>query len=142
MVIVRLKRKTYTVYDDTDNLKRMKDSDIIAEKPKSPSITPGAVVGSAATGLATGFGTGALVGAFTKNKVPGSSFLSKMKRGGMKGAVAGGLLAGGIALSNRNKQKKENQFYNDRLEYAKRQALRREKADWKQNMTQREGYSY
>ena len=29
-----IKRKLFTKYDDTDNLKRMKDSDILAEKPK------------------------------------------------------------------------------------------------------------
>lgn len=137
-----LKRKLYTVYDDTDNLKRMKDSDILAEKPRKASISPAAVAGSAATGVIAGGTAGALIGALTKNRKPGSSFMSKMGRGGRKGAIIGGLTAGGLALMNRNKQTKENQFYNDRLEYAQRQARRRERADWKNNMTQREGYSY
>lgn len=137
-----IKRKLYTVYDDTDNLKRMKDSDIIAEKPRKSSVTPMMVAGSTISGLAAGGASGAIIGAFTKNKKPGSSFLSKMGRGGKKGAILGGLAAGGLALMNKNKQDKENQFYNDRLEYAKRHALRRERADWKQNMTQRQGYSY
>ena len=30
----RLKRKSFSKYDETDNLKRMKDSDILAEKKK------------------------------------------------------------------------------------------------------------
>ena len=46
------------------------------------------------------------------------------------------------ALRRKGKADKENKFYNNRLEYAQRQALRREHADWKANMTQREGYSY
>ena len=41
-----------------------------------------------------------------------------------------------------NKKRKDRTFYNDRLEYAQRQARRREKKDWKENMTQREGYTY
>ena len=32
MAVYKLKRKNYTVWDDTDNLKRMKDADILAEK--------------------------------------------------------------------------------------------------------------
>ena len=140
--MIILRRKLYTVYDDTDNLKRMKDSDILAEKPRKASITPGMVAGSAVSGVAAGAAGGALIGAFTRNRKPGSSVFKKMGRGGKKGAILGGIAAGGLALMNRNKQSKENQFYNDRLEYAKRHALRRERADWKQNMTQRQGYSF
>ena len=33
-------------------------------------------------------------------------------------------------------------FYNKRLREAKKQARRREAADWKNNMTNREGYTY
>lgn len=135
-------RKNFTMYDDTDNLKRMKDSDILAEKKRDPSVTRGMVVGSAATGAAAGAAVGGITGLFTKNKVPGSSRFSSMRRGAGKGALLTGAVMGGIALYNRNKSKKENQFYNNRLEYAKRQALRRERKDWKQNMTGREGYSY
>ena len=137
-----VKRKLYTVYDDTDNLKRMKDSDILAEKYRQPTVSPGAVAGSAVAGAALGGLGGSVVGAFTKKKKPGTGVLSKMGRGGKKGLLFGGLAAGGLAMLNRTHQSKENQFYNDRLAYAKRQAQRREKADWKQNMTQRQGYSY
>ena len=61
---------------------------------------------------------------------------------GKAGAMIGGLTAGVMAYNKGSKQAKDNEFYNQRLEYAKRQALRRERADWKTNMTQREGYSY
>ena len=140
--MIIIKRKLYTVYDDTDNLKRMKDSDILAEQYRKPDISPGAVLGATAAGATIGGLGGSVVGAFTKNKRPGSGFMSKMGRGGAKGAVIGGLALGGLSLMNRNHQSKENQFYNERLAYAKKQAKRREKADWKQNMTQRQGYSY
>jgi endonuclease YncB( thermonuclease family) len=65
-----------------------------------------------------------------------------MKGGAKWGAALGaaGALAAGMAKNR--KQRKENNFYNDRLAYAQRQAKRREKADWKQNMTGREGYTY
>ena len=57
--------------------------------------------------------------------------------------MAGGALIGaGIAYSKGRKQAEENEFYNKRLQYAQKQALRREKKDWKTNMTQRDGYSY
>ena len=48
-----IKRKLFTKYDDTDNLKRMKDSDILAEKPKqAPGY--GSVAGAALGGAALG----------------------------------------------------------------------------------------
>lgn len=140
--MIIFKRKSYTKYDDTDNLKRMKDSDILAERRREPSVTPGMVAGSTAAGALAGATIGGITGAFTRNKVAGSSRWSSMKRGAGKGALLTGAITGGLALYNRNKSSKENQFYNDRLEYAKRQALRRERKDWKQNMTGREGYSY
>jgi len=130
-----LKRKTFTKYDDTDNLKRMKDSDILAEKKKQPT-TSGYHV--AAAGLAGGLAGGAIgVGAGlvkgTKGAVP-------------KAGKAGLLIGAGIGLASaaakRSKEKADNSWYNRRLEYAQRQAIRREKADWKANMTQRDGYSY
>lgn len=152
-----IKRKLFTKYDDADNLKRMKDSDILAEKPKSApgfANTAGATLGGAAIG-----GTlGAIGGAFKKNTIANGSnaasvgvaggskaapgFFKRMYKGGKKGMILGGLVAGGIALHNRNKQVEENEWYNNRLEYAQRQARRREKKDWKTNMSQRDGYSY
>ena len=140
--MIILRNKAFTRYDDTDNLKRMKDSDILAEKKKKNPITPGMVIGTAATGALAGGAAGATIGAFTKNRIKGSSLLSKMGRGGKKGLLVGGLLAGGAAVMNRSKHSKDNQFYNERLAFAQRQAKRREMADWKSNMTQREGYSY
>lgn len=137
-----IKRKVFTIYDDTDNLKRMKDSDILAEKKKKNPVSLGTVAGTAAAGALAGGAAGSVIGGFTKNRVAGSSFLSKMGRGGKKGLIYGGLLAGGAAVLNRSKHSKDNQFYNERLEYAQRQAKRRERKDWKANMTQREGYSF
>lgn len=139
---MRIKRKLYTVYDDTDNLKRMKDADILAEKPRSSSVNTGAVVGMTGAGAALGGTLGSVGAAFTKNKVAGSSFTSKVGRGGKTGLLIGGLAAGGLAAHKFKKQSDENKFYNNRLQYAQKQARRREKSDWKSNMTQREGYSY
>ena len=65
-----------------------------------------------------------------------------MGKGGKTGLVVGGLLAGGMALRNRNKKAEDNEWYNKRLNYAQRQARRREKTDRRTNMTQRDGYSY
>ena len=57
-----IKRKLFTKYDDTDNLKRMKDSDILAEKPKqAPGY--GSVAGAALGGAALGGTVGAVAGA-------------------------------------------------------------------------------
>lgn len=135
-----IKRKLFTKYDDTDNLKRMKDSDILAEKPKQApgyaSVATGALGGAALGGT-----IGSIAGAFSKRKT-GSSLLTRMGKGGRTGIILGGLATGGLALHNRNKQAKENEWYNNRLNFAQRQARRREKRDWKTNMTQRDGYSY
>ena len=139
-----LKRKSFTKWDDTDNLKRMKDSDILAEqKKKQPGYggvasnsLGGAVAGGiagAAAGIASGLGKkGARIATAGAN----ASKLGKI------GAVGGALLMGGKALKERNDQAQDNNFYNKRLAYAQRQAVRREKKDWKSNMTQRDGYSY
>ena len=139
-----LKRKSFTKWDETDNLKRMKDSDILAEqKKKQPgyeSVVSGSLGGAtvggvagAAAGLASGLGK---KGARVATAGARASKLGKL------GAVGGALLMGGKALKDRNDQAQENNFYNKRLAYAQRQAIRREKKDWKSNMTQRDGYSY
>ena len=144
MATYKLKRKVFTKYDETDNLKRMKDSDILAEQKKqapgygsvASQAAGGAVAGSiaaGAAGIAKGLGNkGARVATAGAN-------LSKY---GKLGAIGGAAILGGMALKNRNKQAEENNFYNRRLEYAQKQAIRREKKDWKANMTQRDGYSY
>ena len=138
-----LKRKTYSVYDETDSLKRMRDSDILAQQKKqnpgfgqaAQTAATGAVVGAAGLGVAKGisnaFNGGGFKGAW-----------NGIKSGGKMGAVLGGIGAGMYALHQRNKQVENNSFYNNRLEYAQKQAKRREKIDWRNNMTQRDGYSY
>lgn len=138
-----LKRKTYSVYDETDSLKRMKDSDILAQQKKqapgfgnvAQSAAGGAVAGAAALG----------VGKAISNTMNGGGFKGAwngFKSGGKMGAVLGGIGAGMYALHKRNQQVENNSFYNNRLEYAQKQAKRREKIDWRNNMTQRDGYSY
>lgn len=128
-----LKRKTFTLYDDTDRLKQMKDSDILAEQKKTgPSLVqlvPVVAGGAAVGGLAFGI-----------RKAAGGK--GGTLRSAKKGALLGGLALGAYALHKRNKELKEVNAYNDRLAYAQRQAKRREKADWSANMTQRQGYSY
>jgi hypothetical protein len=93
-------------------------------------------------GAAVGATVGSVVGGIAGMKKGGKGFI----KGAKGGAIAGSLLAGGAAgtaaaIGNSKKQSDIN-FYNRRLEYAKRQAGRRERADWKSNMTQREGYTY
>lgn len=128
-----LKRKIFTKYDETDNLKRMKDSDILAEeKKKSPGY--GSVLRDAALGATAGAALGGIIGTSKK----GSTFGG----GAKKGAILGGLIMGAAGLRKKNKEDEERDFYNRRLEYAQRHAKRRERMDWKANMTQRDGYSY
>lgn len=142
----KIKRKLFTQWDETDNLKRMKDSDILAEKERK--VGYGSTLKTAAGGAVAGLGAGAVIGG-TKGLVKPASGMSRLasagkglKGGGVAGAVIGGTIAAGLAYNKNKKQQQENQFYNQRLAYAKRQALRREKKDWKTNMTQRDGYSY
>lgn len=143
MGTIYLKRKLYTQWDETDNLKRMKDSDILAEKKKKgPGY--GSVLSSTAGGAIAGATTGAIALGLhrgIKNK-SWAGAASGLKSGGKYGALIGGTLMAAGALKRKNKVDRENKFYNDRLEYAQHQALRREHADWRSNMTQREGYSY
>ena len=133
--MVIFKQKEYTQWDETDRLKQMKDSDILAEQKKKST--------SGLTRMAQGAGTGALVGS-----VAGG--LLGVKKGGIaglgagmiRGAKWGGALGATAGFVSGGKERRENAFYNNRLEYAQRQARRREKKDWKQNMTGREGYTY
>ena len=132
-----LKRKTYSKYDDTDNLKRMKDSDILAEQKKK-RVGFGGVLNKMAVGLGAGALAGAAVSGFRK----GGFNADSLKRGMKTGAALGGIAMGLGALDQRDKQNDNIDFYNRRLNYAQRQTKRREKADWHANMTQRDGYSY
>ena len=139
-----LKRKSFTKWDDTDNLKRMKDSDILAEeKKKQPgygSVMSGSLGGAAVGGI--GAATAGAISGLGKKGARIATAGSRAGKLGKLGAVGGALLVGGKALKDRNDQAQDNNFYNKRLAYAQRQAVRREKKDWKSNMTQRDGYSY
>ena len=138
------KLKRFTKYDETDNLKRMKDSDILAEQKKTADygnvITKG--LGGAITGGAVGLGAGAITGLATGSGARLATAGAKAAQYGKIGALVGGGILAVNALRKLNKEAADNQFYNNRLEYAQRQAKRRERKDWKANMTQRDGYSY
>lgn len=138
-----LKRKTYSKYDDTDALKRMKDSDILAEKKKTPETSAAHYVsgglGAGLTGGAVGLGVGLARGSGNIFKKTRWAKVGKTGKAGL--LIGAGIGLAGVA-SKRSKERAANQWYNDRLEYAQRQARRREKADWKANVTQRDGYSY
>lgn len=137
MIIFR--QKEYAMYDQTDRLKQMKDSDILAEqkRPTSASDNTSLAKAALAGGTIAGIGAGVMNGRVFKTGA------------GIKGAIAGAGLAAGYNIyknmtrSKEEKQRyKDNEFYNRRLEYAQRQARRREAADWKNNMVNRTGYTY
>jgi hypothetical protein len=172
---VAVSEKSFTKYDQTDQLKGMTDSDILAEQKRPTSSlnlgksAMGAGIGAAAGGIAGkalgfGGGTGALAGA----AIGGMAGMDSQTRektgiGAGIGAAAGmglglltkknpfsmaktGALIGGTAgvisgVASGRKQNNENQFFNDRLEYAQAKAKKREKADWKDNINNREGYT-
>lgn len=132
--MIKFRQKEYTKYDSTDALKQMKDSDILAEKPKTNSGMAAKTIGNTAVAAGLGAAGGGLIGAFKKG--------STLKGGAKTGALLAGLGTAAITMAKNSKKKDENEFFNDRLEYAQKQARRREKKDWKQNMTGREGYTY
>ena len=166
--------KSFTKWDETDQLKGMKDSDILAEQKRpTSSLSLGKSIAGAGAGMVAGrvigkklgsTGTGALAGAAiggmagmdkqTREKTAigagigaaaglGLKVLTKGRFGGLKtGAMLGGTLGVASGVASGHKQNKENEFFNDRLEYAQRKAMKREKADWKNNMNNREGYTY
>ena len=146
-----LRTKNFTKWDDTDNLKRAKDSDILAEEEKKkPGV--GGVVSAAGVGALTGATAGAighLASRIIRKKGKGEAqrLAEKLvKRGGKKNvALAAAIGAGTLglgALNKRQRKVEEVNHYNERLRYAKRQALRREKKDWANNMTNgREEYT-
>lgn len=143
MAVYILKRRNFSRWDETDNLKRMKDSDILAEKKRKTSFV-GSTLRSAASGAIIAGAAGSVLGGIA-GKGNGnwlnkrlSGFGSGAKHGMIVGALGGGLLA----QARNKKEAEDNAFYNKRLAYAQRQARRRERADWKTNMTQRDGYSY
>lgn len=123
----------YTRYDETDQVKRMKDSDILAERKRSN----GGLWAKDAARAGVGAGLGAAAGA-------GLALLKRKNvvKAAKLGAAAGGVLGGAASMASTSKQKSDNNFYNDRLDYAQRHALRRERSDWKNNNLNREGYTY
>lgn len=150
--MVQFRQKYYTQWDETDQLKRMKDSDILAQQKRKANMASDAAdtfkstISGALPGAAIGAATGLAAGATTIGK--GHIFQGLAKAG--KTAKNLGLVGAGIgagvgllkSLKNQAQQKKEREFYNDRLDYAQRHALRREKNDWRDNNLNREGYTY
>ena len=153
--MIVLRQKSFTRWDETDKLKREKDSDILAEEEKKKpgmgkvvSSAIGAGVGGAA------LGGGVHAGSYVTKKLAKKG--SKVERAAKKVLKTGnfkkkvlvgaGLTAGTAtlgALKKRHKEVEDVDHYNKRLKYAKKQALRREGKDWRTNMTGgREEYTY
>lgn len=147
--VYRIKRFAQFNYDETDALKRMKDSEILSEQQKQKPGYGGVAraVGSAAiAGGAAGLALGAGSHIF-KNRKAGVDAMAnglgkKMGKWGKWGAIGAAAVAGANALSKRSEEVENVNKYNNRLNYAQRKAASRERADWKANMTQRDGYSY
>ena len=114
--IIRLKRRMYTQWDETDNLKRMRDSDILAEKQRQTTdygaIARGAAAGTVAAGTA-GAVFGAGKGVFNPGSVGAASRVSGLGKGiskyGKLGMAGGALIGAGIAYSKGRKQAEENE---------------------------------
>lgn len=138
--MIVFKEKLYTKWDNTDQLKKMRDSDILAERKKQSTL--GDTATKIGIGATLGGTVGSVIGGIAGLKKGGKGFVKGFKSGGTVGAVLGGAGVGSVAAVQNSKKQKDINFYNDRLEYAQRQAKRRERADWKSNMTQRDGYTY
>ena len=142
--MIQFKEKQYSNqlnydYGETDSLRQMKDSDILSQQKKTNSGLNGEVAKNALIAGAAGVGLGKL-GSVVGGRV-GKTASAIGKFSGKRGLVAGAVAAG-LTLASQKKQRKQNEFYNDRLDYAKRQAVKRERADFRNNMTFREGYTY
>ena len=128
--------KGVTAYDRTDRLKQMKDSDILAEKKRSNAGTYIKSAKSGVIGGTIGAGAGAILGATKFGRALG------VKKSAALGSAVGGILGAGGSLASTHREREQNRFVNRRLKEAKRQALRREGKDWKNNAVNREGYTY
>jgi hypothetical protein len=144
-----LKRKLYTVprngsytlYDYTDEFKKMNDSDILAQRKMQPPKQKSVGWEAFKSGL-LGAGITAGVSAAGQQLLHGNikGWRTSIPAIGV-GAVAA--LSSGIKALRENRKNREfANEYNYRLKYAQAQARKREKADWKANMTLRDGYSY
>lgn len=134
-----IKRKLYSKYDETDEIKRMKDSDILDAQEKKLDRSERTTRTLKNTGKKALIGgiAGGVLGLLGKNRSTDKA-LRYAKWGAGIGAATGLIQS---ARTN-NQETEDNEFYNDRLRYAKKHARRRERTDWRNNMTQREGYSY
>ena len=138
MKIIRF--KTFSKYDETDRIKKMKDSDILAEEYRE---TPKVGLKEAFRDVATGAIAGGLLGKvneLTGNRLGLSS--TDWRDLGRKGALLGGVYTVGKDLYRKYKYGEEVDFYNKRLRQAKKNARRREKSDWLNNTLNRESYTY
>ena len=138
MKIIRF--KTFSKYDETDRIKRMKDSDILAEDYKK---TPGVSTKEVSRDLLAGAILGAVVGKVNKlsgNKLNLSS--TDWRDSAKKGILAAGAYDVLKDMYRKHKDGDKVEFYNKRLKQAKKNAKRREESDWLNNTLNREGYTY
>lgn len=132
--------KTFSKYDETDRLKRMKDSDILAEEYKK---TPGVSLKEVTRDLVSGAVLGGAVGKInemTGNKLGLSD--TDWRSTAKHGAIAAGVYDVLKDTYRKHKDGDEVDYYNKRLRKAKKNAKRREKSDWINNTLNREGYTY
>ena len=136
-----LRFKTFSKYDETDRIKRMKDSDILDEEYKKD---PGVSLKEVSRDLATGAIIGGVLG--KANQISGGRLGSSISTDRRKSARNGVIIAGAYDvlkdIYRKHKHGDEVDFYNKRLRQAKKNARRREKSDWLNNTLNREGYTY
>lgn len=75
--MIVFKEKQYTRWDDTDALKRMRDSDILAERKKSGTL--GDTAGKMGMGAALGGTVGSVIGGVAGLKRGGKGFIKGAK---------------------------------------------------------------
>ncbi len=138
MKIIRY--KTFSKYDSTDRLKKMKDSDILEEEyKKTPGVSLKEVTKDLLTGAVIGAGLGK-INKLTGNRV--SSFGTDWRETAKHGILAAAAYDLAKDLHRKHKEGEEVEFYNKRLRQAKKNAKRREKSDWLNNTYNRDGYTY
>jgi len=137
MASIKLRRKWFTESDDLSELMEMKDSDVLAEEPRT-EVRGGDIALSGTLG-ALGIGgyeslRGLIKGAIKKGAYlkKGETKISRLKsagrgfgRGALRGSLIGAGLGSGIAYLVGRKQAKINKKYNESLETAKTGARRR-----------------
>jgi len=133
---IKTRQRLFTKYDDTDDLKRMTDADILA--------TPKQITHTASRSLNAGLGgsvIGALLASILSAKKNGFD-LNKLGDSAKKGAIIGSLVGLGKGVLDTRKEREDADWFNRRLRYAKYQARRREAKDWRENIGGRERYTY